>query len=312
MSTALVSALMLSDRHVLSRELLIAKYDWLIKQIEDRGGRVDRHEGATTTIIVDHALRLLKDCVEIRRNVITPLITQRKDYRNLLQLGYYGNQLTYLFFAEGIICCSLASFQDNQNGIPIPSVIEEAKFLRKLLNLEFYDCPSSHEVPDYGEVISLMHHRNLLEIENGKVKINSADGERTSQFITGLYYPFIDSYWVACLTLISLQPSQSITERILVDRIQWCAEKLHFDQVLIYFESCSKDTLANAVSQFIQWGVLEKVGGISEVKLTEKYKTGKALEELARKINKFRKTQRDTKLTVEQQLMKDFPILSRL
>lgn len=37
-------------------------------------------------------------------------ILQRKDYKHIAQLGYYSNQLVPVFFLEGIVAVSLASF----------------------------------------------------------------------------------------------------------------------------------------------------------------------------------------------------------
>jgi hypothetical protein len=76
-------------------------------EIESRGGRVDRIDGADTVQTVDHALSLLSECLDVRRGIVEPFIMQRKDYKNLLQLGYYANQLLFVFFREAMVTCAI-------------------------------------------------------------------------------------------------------------------------------------------------------------------------------------------------------------
>jgi hypothetical protein len=62
---------------------------------------------------VDYALRLLGDCLDIRRNLIEPNLTRARDYKYILQLGYYAAGLQHVFFLEGCACLALASFGAN-------------------------------------------------------------------------------------------------------------------------------------------------------------------------------------------------------
>jgi hypothetical protein len=46
--------------------------------------------------------------------------------------------------------------------------------------------------------------------------------------------PFVDSYWTTCFTLLSLRTSSSgLPEPLLVERVQWVAEKFYFDGILV-------------------------------------------------------------------------------
>ena len=59
---------------------------------------------------VDYSLRLLGDCLDIRRTLIEPNLTRARDYKYFLQLGYYAAGLQHVFFLEGCACLALASF----------------------------------------------------------------------------------------------------------------------------------------------------------------------------------------------------------
>ncbi len=48
MSTNVVAAIILAEKRVVSKELLVARYIWLRNEIMARGGRVDAVEGACT------------------------------------------------------------------------------------------------------------------------------------------------------------------------------------------------------------------------------------------------------------------------
>ncbi len=48
MSTNVVAAIILAEKRVVSKELLVARYIWLRNEIMARGGRVDAVEGMCT------------------------------------------------------------------------------------------------------------------------------------------------------------------------------------------------------------------------------------------------------------------------
>ena len=54
------------------------RYAWLRGEIIRRGGRVDNPQGLSDAQRVDYALRLLGDCLDMRRTLIEPNLTRAR------------------------------------------------------------------------------------------------------------------------------------------------------------------------------------------------------------------------------------------
>ena len=67
-------------------------------------------------------------------------------------------------------------------------------------------------------------------------------------FLNSLIWPLVDTYWVTVVFLFSIKQKQPIAASKLIIQIQWFAESLYEERILEYYESCSQDTIKNAVS----------------------------------------------------------------
>ena len=97
-----------------------------------------------------------------------------------------------------------------------------------------------------------------------------------------------------------------MTESAFISRLQKTGENLYFEGQLDLFEAISRETLVNAVSLFIKWGVIEHLpiegegkgggGGSSTLpgrrvlRLMPDYQNEEELEGLVTKIEEFRKS----------------------
>jgi hypothetical protein len=112
-------------------------------------------------------------------------------------------------------------------------------------------------------------------------------GNEMFGFLCELYWPFVDSYWVAAAALFSLQPSRSLVERLLVERMQWFAEKLYSERIVTFYDCCSKDSLRLAITLFRQWNMI-RVNEAAAIELTDRYKDKRMLLDIVEQLTLYR------------------------
>jgi len=305
---------------------------WLRVEISRREGSI-AYEG-TTSDLVDHALNLLSNLVTKVRNMYVPAVSAEngKQNKSILVLDYYRNQLQHLFTGEGMISCILFPSLSAKTVFKKQKIFEESQFLSDLLRLEYVNKPSPNQKEDFVIVLETLSERNILKCEEESVQIIS-EGPLT--LYGNMFWPLIDSYWIAVLSLFSLQPNVVIKRRLLLQRVQWIAEKMHSEGKIYYYESCSLELLLNAINLFQKWKVIaykysskpstkapkkrimrrnKEPGEDPEVYLLSPYQQESSINELATHINKFRRSppQYNKAKTLKRAVLSDFPVLSKL
>jgi hypothetical protein len=126
-------------------------------------------EGLPTSNTLNIGLFHLNDYLTKKRDIITPLIQHKIDYKNILMLGYYRNPLNYIYFNEGIIIVSLMSFGlekawSIENGVDVNEIRERALYLAELLKREeVIQNKLTKSTPEiFDQVIKSMIDRKLL------------------------------------------------------------------------------------------------------------------------------------------------------
>ncbi len=102
-----------------------------------------------------------------------------------------------------------------------------------------------------------------------------------------LFWPFVDSYWAAAASLFALQPSHTLVDHLLVDRMQWISERSFEQGESRYGESCSKDSLRSALRTFRKWRIIEFNDGNS-YELSLDFQDPEPLRDLVDRIQRFR------------------------
>ena len=265
MPIALVSTILLTYREGISMEELQSKTDWLKNQIISRGGNVYWSKTQTTASVVNRALGLINNIIKKNKNMLEPAIEVKSDYKKILELSYYRNQIIHLFFVESIVSCSFYSFREKlmiDQGVPLSELLKRCEFLNELLSLEFIYKERPEEHDDFMSVINAMSKRGIFQLKDEKVFIPVLYLENL-KFICSLLWPFIEAYWGASMALISLpfsgneQEIPTLRKKALVERMQWFIEKLYFDQKVHFYEACSSETLSNTVAIFDKMGILQ-------------------------------------------------------
>ncbi|KAH9104548.1 hypothetical protein LEN26_015010 [Aphanomyces euteiches] len=326
----LVATILLMYRNGITKDQLVAQTEWLRSEIVARGGRVLSSQGRTPAAMTERALSLLGDFIIWRRsNLIEPAITNRDQYSNMIGLGHYRNKILHWFYKEGVLACTyhalcLANQSSEQTAIGYSKVrlIQSSLFLHDMLAVEFVRKEYLNSLAELEESLTFMKQRNVLTEDSATSNLVLTDGSQpTLSLLCAVLWPFIDSYWVAVTSLFALKSGEGVPLKDLVKRMQWLAEMMYHDRVIAHYESCSMETLNNALTILTAWGVITLVDDkqamkkttVQQVYLTEPYRTTKALDELASKIAAFRKLPLAGPKSMDlAELVTQFPTLSKL
>jgi glycerol-3-phosphate O-acyltransferase len=324
---SLFAAVVLVYRRGIERRRLCEAVGWLRRACESRGAIV-AHNGSPE-LAVDYAMRLHGDNVtEIRNGMIGPRTIDEEgafDAKPFIVLAFYRNQLIHLFYVDALVAVVL-----NTLGARAPraAVLAELDFLRTLLANEFPTEESPCAMALFEAAIAAL-------VANGAVRAERADdgadelytitaaGLGPATFFCHMLWPFIDSYWVAALTLLCLAPNGSASQRELLGRMSFVAEQLVAEKKVSFPESCSMDVLGNAFHTFIELRIIAKkrlaasvarlVGTVPEsVVLTPEYADGTKMQAFVDRLARLRQNVVVSRGLSVTSFSADFPFLARL
>lgn len=109
MITSLTASVLLMHRKGISFDSLVSKVDWLFKEIQSRNAELAFNSSPSSTMI-STSLQYLGRFLDRKRNVFEPSVSAKKDYKNILMLAYYRNQLIHVFLHDAEIACSILGF----------------------------------------------------------------------------------------------------------------------------------------------------------------------------------------------------------
>jgi len=264
-ATSLVATVILAYRKGITFEDLVTNVDWLREDIGEQPNGFVAYEG-TTQDLVKHGLKLLENVVGKLRNAYMPIANSAGAKSNdkcrqcILVLDYYRNQLIHLYAQDGIIACALSSLLNKLDmtldGIQKKDLVREASFLKKLLWYEFLNDSSQPIEESISKTIDSLVRRGFLFLDSNEVISMTSKGEGPLNFLCHFLWPLVDSYWITAISLFSLQPNLRVKKRLLLNRVQWIAEKMHSEGKLQFYESCSMEALSNTLGLFQKWKVI--------------------------------------------------------
>lgn len=229
---------------------------------------------STTAEVVDRVLRVLKDLIGERRGLLEPVYYPLRRF----ELSYYRNQLIHLYVHEAIVTCCIYSrmkrFSHLTNlGAPTPiqsldkqELRSDVIFLSQLLKIEFIFHPGKVE-DNFESALSVLFTRKILEPDSEhptRLKIHRSqhpmarDSFDSYGFHCSFLWPFIETYWLAVLSIYTMPAMTWVTEKNWLKRSQDLGRTLYYEGDLTYFESISRETLKNALDCLIEIDVLEK------------------------------------------------------
>ncbi|CAJ0747851.1 21784_t:CDS:10 [Entrophospora sp. SA101] len=228
MPTALVGTVILTLRgRGVGRIELIRRVNWLKAAVLAKGGRVADFGGKTT-------VNVLKDLIKERKDLLEPIFYAEKRF----ELSFYPivSAAMYTKIKQG----GAKSTQRLHRSL----LLREVSFLSQLLKVEFVYDPEGYV--------------ELTEAER-------AIGRENYDFYCFLIWPFIETYWLAAVSLFSMTPTSNPSQETSITTdtrttasITWFNESdfhnkcqifgktLYYQGDLSYFESINKETLKNA------------------------------------------------------------------
>ncbi|OQR94316.1 fatty acyl-CoA reductase [Thraustotheca clavata] len=319
--THLVATILLLFRNGISREQLVGQTDWLRNQIVLRGGRVLSCQGRSRVAIVERALALLEDFIIWRRkDLVEPAITNRDQYQNMIGLGYYRNKILHWFNKEGVLAVAFQALSAS-GSVFKTKLIDAALFLHDMLSIEFVDKYYQDDRATLLATLKTMEQRGIFTLKGDVVK-HVSTSQPIMTLLCAAIWPFIDSYWVAFTSLLVLKSGQRVLPNDLIRRMQWLAETMYHERIIAHYESCSLETLQNALAILQRWNIVDNVVEPAKVRganprsfvvLADHLCKGHELDELARRIASFRKVPLAGPKSMDiSELLSEIPGLAKL
>ncbi|CAG8590188.1 6313_t:CDS:10 [Funneliformis mosseae] len=239
------------------RKELIRRVEWLRAAILAKGGRVADFSGMSIGDIVDRAINVLKDLIKERKELLEPVFYAEKRF----ELSFYRNQ----------------GGAKSTQRLHISTLLDEVAFLSQLLKVEFVYQPGEIDTNLENTIKGLIDDQ-VMELVDSYVQLSDREraiGRENYDFYCFLIWPFIETYWLAAVSLFSMTPTNPpqptttnvnkaaakesvpitwFNERDFHNKCQLFGKTLYYEGDLSYFEAINKETLKNA---FIR---LEEVG----------------------------------------------------
>ena len=147
-------------------------------------------------------------------------------------------------------------------------------------------------------------------------------GDQMVTFLSSLLWPLVDTYWVTVVFLFSMRANKSISLQKLIIQIQWFAESLYEERMLEHYESCSQDTIKNALGVFKTWDVVNILKEvvppgkekIEVVKLVAKEERLRNIEDHLKKFQKylFAKSVTTPIDVARKSILVDYPFMAKI
>jgi glycerol-3-phosphate O-acyltransferase len=84
----------------------MSKVDWLYKEIKARNADLSFGSSPSSSMI-SASLRYLGRFLDRKRNIFEPSVSAKKDYKNVIMLSYYRNNLVHVFIHDAEIACAI-------------------------------------------------------------------------------------------------------------------------------------------------------------------------------------------------------------
>lgn len=217
MPTALIGTVLLTLRgRGVGKSELMRRIEWLIARVGAKGGRVAHFGNAPLSDVVERGLDVLgKDLVGVVQGLAEPTYYAVDRF----QLSFYRNMTIHLFITEALVSASIYTRVKLGGGpahqeISYDALRDQVLFLSSLFRGEFI-FPGDGLVVNLEKTLVGLEDDHILELkrnEKGKIlSIGLADEERAAgrenyDFYCFLIWPFIESSWLAAVSLMGLTP----------------------------------------------------------------------------------------------------------
>ncbi|KAI1075758.1 acyltransferase-domain-containing protein [Whalleya microplaca] len=276
MPTALIGTVLLTLRgRGVGKSELMRRIEWLTARVGAKGGRVAHFGNAPLSDVIERGLDVLgKDLVGVVRDIAEPTYYAVDRF----QLSFYRNMTIHLFISEALVSASMYTRVKLGGGpahqeISYETLRDQVLFLSSLFRGEFIFPGEGLAVNLEKTLVGLENDRvlNLKRDDQGKIlSIGLADEERAVgrenyDFYCFLIWPFIESTWLAAVSLMGLTPPLGQKDDIWIEvakaqnTAQLLGKTLYHQGDLSYFEAVNKETLKNSYQRFEEEGIIYTV-----------------------------------------------------
>jgi 1-acyl-sn-glycerol-3-phosphate acyltransferase len=269
MPTALIGTVLLTLRgRGVGKAELTRRVEWLTSRVRAKGGRVAHFGNAPLSEIIDRGLDVLgKELVGVVNGLAEPTYYAVDRF----QLSFYRNMTIHLFIYEALVSAAmyarvkLGGGPSNQ-AIAYDELKDQVLFLSSLFRGEFI-FGSAGLVTNLDKTLHGLESDRVVRLdkdESGKIlMVGLSDEERRAgrenyDFYCFLIWPFIESSWLAAVSLIGLTPHNDISQDVWIEQgkahntAQLLGKTLYHQGDLSYFEAVNKETLKNSYTRFAQ------------------------------------------------------------
>ncbi|KAI8957522.1 acyltransferase-domain-containing protein [Daldinia sp. FL1419] len=274
MPTALIGTVLLTLRgRGVGKSELMRRIEWLIARVGAKGGRVAHFGNAPLSDVIERGLDVLgKDLVGVVQGLAEPTYYAVDRF----QLSFYRNMTIHLFISEALISASMYTRVKLGGGpahqeISYDVLRDQILFLSSLFRGEFI-FPGEGLAANLEKTLVGLEDDRVLDLkrnEQGNIlSIGLADEERVAgrenyDFYCFLIWPFIESTWLAAVSLMGLTPPLGQEENGIWIEVakahntaQLLGKTLYHQGDLSYFEAVNKETLKNSYQRFEEEGII--------------------------------------------------------
>ncbi|KAK0715602.1 acyltransferase-domain-containing protein [Lasiosphaeris hirsuta] len=276
MPTALIGTVLLTLRgRGVGRAELVRRVEWLTARVRAKGGRVAHFGNAPLSDVIERGLDVLgRDLVGVVDGLAEPTYYAVDRF----QLSFYRNMTIHLFISEALVAAALYTRVKRGGGpsiqdIPYKDLHDQVLFLSSLFRGEFIYSGEGLAV-NLERTLAGLEADNVIHIEKNEegniTKVGLSDAERAAgrenyDFYCFLIWPFIESSWLAAVSLMGLTPPLSQQDDIWIQSskvhssAQLLGKTLYHQGDLSYFEAVNKETLKNSYQRFEEEDIVQVV-----------------------------------------------------
>eukprot|EP00835_Amoeboradix_gromovi_P000602 NODE_22_length_38364_cov_0.248661.p5 type:complete len:623 gc:universal NODE_22_length_38364_cov_0.248661:15996-17864(+) len=226
---------------------LTKRIDWIKERVLDRNGYINVH---TAEEIIKDSLNILKNTlVKEKHGLLEQIYYTDRRY----ELSYYRNQLIHLFVNESLVCAVIHAHK--RRDLLVNDLLQGVLYLSRLLKFEFIF--RSNPIKDnLMDTLSRLERDGIIsKFDDTLVCLKPLVGSPREkfEFYCLLVWPFIESYWLATVSLYSLylyykhkKHNESCSTARFMQINMDIGSTLHYQGDLFFMESINKDNIFNA------------------------------------------------------------------
>ena len=227
-----------------------------------------------------------EDEVEEMQEVVYSLEEDKR-----LNLEYYKNNILHFFLPLCFVATSMVN--SNEDLMSLGRIIEDYKFLKKLLWNEFIFDESKDDVDEVNDVLAYLYDRKMIKPDDreGQIGIEiKGKGNIKLKPFADLIHNYLEAYWIVIRSCSYLKKTV-LTERDWLKRIRTFGDRMYSKGEVLRAEALSQSNYLNVIrflqdAELIAAFVKEEKGEKKEVAYTLTENRAE-MEVLRRRLFKF-------------------------